>query len=512
MRYFIHSFLLLFFGFPLAVRSQPSRFNSDQIFQDYPSQDRANPTPSQGTRPASGGINPLLILNLINSLTRTGDSESKVVLSPDIAEIRGRISRLYLLLARQYILQKQLPAACNALNQAYVAELEAYLQKRLRSLQSESADCYVNELQKLSQLSGSPTALIYVTSSQDGLDLIFVPPAGAQSKTKEANPQPSHRFINKGNTTAIDRTIQEFRNNLRDPNSNDFLTQAKQLYDWIVRPMEAELQRSQIKTLIFVMNGNLRIVPPSALHDGKQYLVEKYAIASITSLQLTDLQRQGTNRNLQVLAMGLSESMQGWQPLPATKIEVEAISSQVLSGISFLNANFTIDKLQSQANEKKYGIIHLATHAKFVARSPNESYVQFWRDRLSMNRLADLKISTDILTLSACETALGEFLGLAGIAVSAGAQTVLASLWNVSDVGTAPLMISFYSQLRQAPSKAIALQQAQISLLRGEIKIEKGNLIGIKGVAAVPFFNNVNSLDLKHPYFWSAFTLIGNWL
>ncbi|MEE3718761.1 CHAT domain-containing protein [Tumidithrix elongata RA019] len=490
------------------------------------------------TQPSSPrGIDPLFILNLIDGLSRSGGSETKVDLSPDLAEIRGRISRLYILLARQYLLQNQIPAACSALDKAHIAELEAYLQKRLRSRQPDSTDCYGSQLQKISQLTGSPTALIYATTSKDGLDLIFVPPSGSSApisssfssyisssmsslqksdeeksdKTKQSSTQPSRQVVNRATTAEMDAVIQEFRSNLRDASSYDFLPQAQQLYDWIVRPMEPELEKAHIKTLVFVMNGNLRIIPPAALHDGKQFLIEKYAIASVPTPQLADLQRSDRSRNLQVLAMGLSESVQGWQPLPATKIEVEAIAAQVLSGSSFLNSGFTIDNLQSQVSDKKYGIVHLATHAKFVGQSPNESFVQFWNDRLTINRLASLQLSMNILTLSACETAVGENLGLAGVAVSAGAETVVASLWSVSDAGTAPLMISFYSQLRQAPSKAIALQQAQLQLLRGEIKIEKGKIIGIKGFPAIPFLDSANGVDLKHPYFWSSFTMIGNW-
>ncbi|CAN1208777.1 CHAT domain-containing protein [Tumidithrix helvetica PCC 7403] len=512
------SVFILGLGFANPARSQTSRTPG----MNYPD-------PQPHTHPSSpGGLDPLLILNLINALSQSGGSETKVDLSPDLAEIRGRISRLYILLARQYLLQNQIPAACSALDKAHIAELESYLQKRLRSLQPDSTDCYGSQLQKISQITGSPTALIYVTTSKDGLELIFVPPSGSSApisssfsssissleksdKTKQATAQPSRQVVNRATTAEMDAVIQEFRSNLRDASSYDFLPQAQQLYDWIVRPMEPELEKAHIKTLVFVMNGNLRIIPPAALHDGKQFLIEKYAIASVPTPQLADLQRSDRSRNLQVLAMGLSESVQGWQPLPATKIEVEAIAAQVLSGSSFLNSGFTIDNLQSQVSDKKYGIVHLATHAKFVGQSPNESFVQFWNDRLTINRLASLQLSMNILTLSACETAVGEHLGLAGVAVSAGAETVVASLWSVSDAGTAPLMISFYSQLRQAPSKAIALQQAQLQLLRGEIKIEKGKIIGVKGFPAIPFLDSANGVDLKHPYFWSSFTMIGNW-
>jgi len=129
-----------------------------------------------------------------------------------------------------------------------------------------------------------------------------------------------------------------------------------------------------------------------------------------------------------------------------------------------------------------------------------------------MNQIDQMNLVADLLTLSACETALGQNLGLAGLAVDSGAKSVLASLWTVSDAGTAPLMIRFYQGLPTAPSKAIALQEAQLAFLRGEVTIENGKIRGIKGFPNIPFQIDASNIDLKHPYFWSSFTLIGNWL
>jgi CHAT domain-containing protein len=210
--------------------------------------------------------------------------------------------------------------------------------------------------------------------------------------------------------------------------------------------------------------------------------------------------------------MGLSESVGDWSPLPATKVEVETISSQVLVGKTFMNSDFTKDNLRSQTSSQNFGIIHLATHAKFVKESPQESYIQFWGDRLQMNQISKMNLVTDLLTLSACETAVGQNLGLAGLAVDSGAKSVLASLWTVSDAGTAPLMIRFYRGLPTAPSKAIALQAAQLAFLRGEVTIKNNQILGIKGFPNIPFLIDAKNVDLKHPYFWSSFTLIGNWL
>ena len=481
------------------------------------------------------GLDPFVLLNLIESLSRSSNSNPQQVdLSPDIAEIRGQISRIYFLLARQYAAQSQLPAACNALEKAYNSELEAYLHKRLRSLQPDSNDCYASELERISKITGSPTALIYATTSKGGLELIAVPPANQPtslfSRTRigtkslqekigiplvqapQTTSMPVRKFASDVTTKEVDRVIIDLRNNLQDDSSYDFLPQSQQLYDWIVRPMEPELEKTQSKTIVFVMNGNLRVIPPAVLHDGKQYLIEKYAIASVPSWQLTEPNRPDRALIPQILAMGLSEAVEGLSPLPATEIEVATISSRVLVGQNFLNSAFTQDNLRSQTSSQKFGIIHLATHAKFMNESPEKSFIQFWDGRLQMSQISQMNIAPDLLTLSACETAVGQNLGLAGLAVDSGAKSVLASLWEVSDAGTVPLMIRFYSGLPTAPSKAIALQEAQLTLLRGEITIENNQIRGIKGFPRIPFLINAKGIDLKHPYFWASFTLIGNWL
>jgi len=501
-------------------------------------------TPTPPSHPSTG-FDPSRILDLINLLDRPSSSTptEQVDLSPDIAEIRGQISRLYFLLARQYAAQNQIPEACNALEKAYSTELEAYLRKRLRSRQETSNDCYASEVKRISQLTGSPTALIYVTTSKSGLELIAVTPpkttrpAGIFPRTRvatkslekldiPANPiaddllaqgsqteaNPVRKVAYNVTTEQVDQVILDFRNNLQDYQSYDFLPQSQQLYDWVIRPIEPELEKAQVKTIVFVMNGNLRVVPPAAFHDGQRYLIEKYAVTSIPSWQLTEPNHPDRTLIPQILAMGLSESVEGLPALPAAKLEVETIASKVLVGKNFLNHDFTKDNLRSQISNQKFGVIHLATHAKFLHESPEKSFIQFWGDQLQMNQISKMNLKTDLLTLSACETAVGQNLGLAGLAVDSGASSVLASLWEVSDTGTAPLMIRFYRGLATAPSKAIALQEAQLAFLHGEVTLNNNQIQGIKGFPNLPFPINGKGINLKHPYFWSSFTLVGNWL
>lgn len=85
---------------------------------------------------------------------------------------------------------------------------------------------------------------------------------------------------------------------------------------------------------------------------------------------------------------------------------------------------------------------------------------------------------------------------LGGLLRSKGAKAVLATLWPVADVGAAPLMMEFYRQRgeKRTMSKAAALQEAQLAVLKGRTKDETGKT------------------DLRHPYFWAPYVLMGNWL
>ncbi|MFM6348058.1 MAG: CHAT domain-containing protein, partial [Dolichospermum sp.] len=171
----------------------------------------------------------------------------------------------------------------------------------------------------------------------------------------------------------------------------------------------------------------------------------------------------------------------GFSALPAVEVEIRNISSELFAGPPFLNKEFTISNLQSQRLQTDYGIVHLATHGQFVSDNANDSFIQFWDSRLTLERIPRLRFDSpvvEMLTLSACETSVGNNLGISGLAVESGAKSVLASLWSISDAGTAPLMINFYKLFPDAKTKALALQQAQRSLIDGSLKIENNKIIG----------------------------------
>jgi CHAT domain-containing protein len=268
----------------------------------------------------------------------------------------------------------------------------------------------------------------------------------------------------------------------------------QQAYNWLIRPIEKSLAANNIETLVFVPDGVLRNLPPATFHDGKQYLIEKYNIAIAPSLQLIEPQPlQTVDRGL--LVAGLSEARQGFPPLPGTKQEIDRIQQQFDSETLF-NESFTESNFARLANSNPYRIIHLATHGKFSSKS-EDTFILTWSGRLNINELnnfirGDKKQTRpiELLVLSACQTAAGDeqaALGLAGIAVRAGAKSTIASLWTVSDDATALLMTRFYEELGQEnTTKAQALRRAQQALIKDE--------------------------QFAHPFYWSAFILVGNWL
>ncbi|WP_199246158.1 CHAT domain-containing protein [[Phormidium] sp. ETS-05] len=274
------------------------------------------------------------------------------------------------------------------------------------------------------------------------------------------------------------------------------LSLSQQVYDWLIRPAEAELARASIKTLVFIPDGMLRSLPMAALYDGQQYLVEKYAVALSPGLELFP---QGLKRReLQTLAVGLTEARQGFGALPGVEVEVNNIASEVNAKV-LLNQEFTRTGFQNQMKAKPFGVVHLATHGQFSS-NPEETFLLTWDDkiqvndfdRLFQNRERGTLNPVELLVLSACETAAGDkraALGLAGFALRSGARSTLATLWSVNDQSTAELMSEFYSQLSTKTAempKAEALRQAQIAMLKN------------------PLYN--------HPYFWAPFILVGNWL
>lgn len=330
--------------------------------------------------------------------------------------------------------------------------------------------------------------------------------------------KPVHKRIKQANNQALQAKIKEFKNTLTIPSqrsTNRYLPVSKQLYQWIVAPIEADLKAQKIDTLMFCVGVGLRTMPLAALHDGKRFLIEKYSIGRIPAFKLTDTVYANI-KNAPILAMGASR-FNNQNSLPGVPLELSLVTQHRRQNRSFLNQEFTLTNLQSQLQKQPFRVLHLATHANFQSGTPSNSYVQFWNTRLQLNQVKQLgweKIPVELLVLSACETAIGDRdaeLGFAGLAVSAGVRSAIASLWFVSDEGTLALMSELYRQLRTSPIKAEALRQAQIAMIKGKVRLEKGQLRTAKGnIKLPPQLASLGNRNLAHPYYWSAFTVVGS--
>jgi CHAT domain-containing protein len=369
----------------------------------------------------------------------------------------------------------------------------------------------INEtLVRITQQTGTKPALIYVYSREDAVELaVFIPGTKPISKT-----------VPEAHRDRLLQVVKQFVREVSDPRkvrTRSYLASAQQLHQWLIDPIAAELQDQKVTTLLFSMDTGLRSLPIAALHNGKQFLVEQYSLGLIPSISLTDT-RYRSLKGAQVLAMGASK-FTNLSALPAVPAELSIITQTLWPGTAFLNESFTLENLKAQRQEHPYEIIHLATHGEFQPGALSNSYIQLWNTKLRLDQLRQLNWNNppvELLVLSACRTAFGNEeaeLGFAGIAFQAGVKSVLASLWYVSDEGTLGLMSEFYRNLQTAPIKAEALQKAQIAMLRGQVRLEDGKLRGGDqrgGLPLPPELANQGDVNLSHPFYWAAFTIIGS--
>ncbi|MCC5657777.1 CHAT domain-containing protein [Nostoc sp. XA010] len=298
----------------------------------------------------------------------------------------------------------------------------------------------------------------------------------------------------------VENTIAELRKNLLNVTATARVQQqSQQIYDWLIRPAQTELVNSGIKTLVFVLDGDLRNIPMAVLYDKqqRQYLVEKYAIALTPGLQLLD-PKPLRQVQLNALTAGVSEKrpVEGkeFPELENVPRELKEIKSEVSKSEELLNQQFTQTNLQNKLQTVPFSVVHLATHGEFSSDA-EKTFILTW-DKLvkvkefdNLLRVSDKNrfSSIELLVLSACQTAEGDkraALGLAGIAMRAGVRSTLATLWSIDDRSTADVMSEFYRQLKAGANKAEALQSAQLAVFAKE----------------------------KAPYFWAPYVLVGNWL
>ncbi|MCP4701573.1 MAG: CHAT domain-containing protein [Gammaproteobacteria bacterium] len=300
-------------------------------------------------------------------------------------------------------------------------------------------------------------------------------------------------------SNSLNKAAKQFRRHIQTRTRWHFLRSGKRLYNWLIHPLEEKfLSPAQVDTLIIVPDGQLRTISFAALNNGKEYLIDKYALA--VSPEFSPRTQKAADWQKARFLLAGTFYVEGYPPLPKVPLELAGIQS--LAENKALHSKKLLDKKFSKAEFKRlfeknaYTVVHLATHGEFNADPENtwllahdrKIYMDELQAVVGLGRYREQKL--ELLTLSACKTAVGDdraALGLAGVAIKAGARSALASLWYVDDEATSVLMREFYDALlnKHEPSKAKALQRAQRSLLK--------------------------SPSFRHPAYWAPFLLIGDW-
>jgi CHAT domain-containing protein len=401
------------------------------------------------------------------------------------ASFREASGRLYFELA-DLLLQRSGLTATRDEAQPYLIKardaIELFKTAELRDyFADECVDAYQTHHTKLEDVSRQ-AAILYPIILPDRTELLISLPDGM------------HRITVTIRQEELKQEALAFRRLLQKETTREYLRKGQRLYDLLLRPLEPEFAKFDINTLVVVPDGPLRMIPFSALHDGKQFLITKYALATTPGLNLTDPKPLDRER-IEVLSAGLTESVQGFPALPNAAGELEAISG-LYKTHRLLNQDFRVPQLEREMKENPFTIVHIASHGKFE-RDVKNSFLLTFDEKLTMDRLSQVvgyfrfrDQPLELLSLSACQTAAGDdraALGLAGIAIKAGARSALATLWFVNDEASSALVIEFYRQLKNpAFSKAQALRQAQLKVMENP--------------------------DFQHPIYWAPFLLLNNWL
>ena len=390
--------------------------------------------------------------------------------------------------------------------------VSASSQTRRQALQVAELERLQDNIQEL----GPGVVLLYPLVLDDRLELVLVTGVGP----------PIHRPV-PVTRLELAETVRHFRTAIEE-RSAEVIEQAKQLYDWIIRPWEAELRDLGARTILYAADSVLRYVPLAALHDGRRWLVERYSVANITAASVGEL---GTRRvdHPTVMAGAFTRGLYEFT-IADQKYELSGLrfAGEEVKALSRLFPDLTLvrDAAFSTAavlpRLSATDLVHLATHAVLVPGKPYESFILFGdgeRVTLEAIKYGWTLSGVDLMVLSACETAISErdsggeeILGFGFLMEYKGAHATIASLWSVDDLGTQALMTAFYTALKEpGKTKAGALQEAQLALILGNDRVigqaQRGTVLMRKGEKrdqkSVPG-------GLRHPYYWAPFVLIGS--
>ncbi|MBF2047757.1 MAG: CHAT domain-containing protein [Elainella sp. C42_A2020_010] len=390
---------------------------------------------------------------------------------------RGLVELLLLAEPGQSPSQENLKQAIQQVNALQLAELNNFL------------GCNLAQTVELEQIEADATAAkLYPMILPNRLAIVLELP-GNQPLLYHEVPQSRANLL---------QTLQQLRRDLSTPDRTpEAVAGLKQLYGWLIAPFQTALE-ADIKTLVFVLDGELRNIPMAALYNGQQYLVSQYAVAVAPRLELFQPNPRPAKLNVFLGGVGEPQTLQqrAFPKIEYLTSELEQIQKLAQAQQPLLNEAFTESNLEQQLQAGEFSAIHLKTHGIFSS-DPEETFIVAYQELITgrdLGRLIQLgrlgeASPIELLVLSACSTAQGDsraVLGLAGVAVQAGARSVVSTLWEAQDLPNTELMIRFYQELLDPQiSRAEALRRAQLHLLQ-------------QGYTT--------------PHVWATYVLVGNWL
>lgn len=382
-----------------------------------------------------------------------------------------------------------------------LAELENFFDCNLGNLgiekinlngsQKDNQNKLINNLKNFGDKETN-TALVFPLILQEKLAIIVKFP-----KIEKLHYYPIPINVNK-----VNKKITEVREFLTKEQGAEISKKAEQkyqeLYQLLIKPYRYDLEKNNVKSLVFILDSSLRNIPIVSLHDGDNFLIDTdYIVAIAPSIQLLrNFKNNSQNSQIKALiAESVVERGGEYDPLIQNPKPSEVIQ-KVLSKYNPLllsDGNFTKNNFKNILNKSTYNIVHLITHGTFSSNlkntfiltddqpeiklgnnKPQSNKTKISKFSININTLTDFlnpqkvdKPSIDLLVMSACDTAKGDnraVLGMAGVAVKSGASVTIAPLWKTDQEATRELMGLFYKNFIKTNNANLSLKLAQEEL------------------------------------------------
>ena len=427
-------------------------------------------------------------------------------------------------------------AAINTLEMSRQAEMQDYLGER----------CAVATTGGAKQVLPAGTSVLYPLVLRDRMELLVKSETGAtrhEVKISEAQ---------------LRNLVSDLTEGLRNYDNDGYLVPARRLYDLLIRPLEADLAAARIDTLVIASEGFLRPIPLGALHDGKQFLVEKYAIGTITGMSMTDTHaadhstqstllaglsdpgpvvdvlaakqiggvgelnappaatttapapvsrslhlRSMRTRDMPAIAPGLREAakreaQRDALKLPGVETEIAALAATLPGSTRLLNGEFTVARFRQEATSGSYRIVHIASHGVFGGDA-NSSFILAHDDVISMNGLQAL------LTSESIKAAPIELLTLSACETAEGNERAPLGFSGAAIKARARSALGTLWPVADDAARLV-MERFYANIARKD-GAQNGKAMALRAAQV----ELLHQPGMAHPFFWAPFTLVGNW-